>query len=321
MKRKMKRTQTKLNIIICLLIIGLTGGLLMADFNGLFTTTGTGYPQAEVAQMMASLSDGIVPNYENELATTLDSGLDVETDTGFAWSRGFFFYRDAADTVTVDAATAGYNRLDRIVVEFDSGTGGGTIKVSKGTETTGTPTAPALVDTATVWEVHLAYVDITGSTINSVDDSDRIIYGAQTRPKYYVKLSRSADQTSGTFTSWDNEEKNVGDMFDSATPTRIATIKEDGFYTINYSSYELLTSAGVLSAKLYVNGVQVNSGAVLDASSGTTAPYSFPISITLWLEEGDYIEIDSSPTGGYTTGSPTNKISGDILRTWVTVIG
>ncbi len=142
------------------------------------------YPGATFAQFVEMLSMDIIPGFLNELEVTMDTGLQTIIDSGGMISRGYFYKQtEAADgaspkTFTHDAESAGSNRKDRIVVEFDASTGVIAAKISKGTGTAGTPTAPDLVDTSTVWEEPVSIVTIAGGVVTAVEDA-RIISGAR----------------------------------------------------------------------------------------------------------------------------------------------
>jgi hypothetical protein len=142
------------------------------------------YTAAQDARFFDLLARDIIPDYLNELEPSMDTGLQTIMDSGGMISRGYFYVQDedadgaSPKTFTHDAESAGSNRKDRIVIEFDTTTGVNAAKISKGTGTAGTPSAPDLVDTETVWEEGVAIVTIAGGAVTAVEDT-RIISGAR----------------------------------------------------------------------------------------------------------------------------------------------
>lgn len=160
----------------------------MSEISGLYDASGgsPSYAEADMAKFLNLFSEGVIPGIDNELEVALVSGLTVSIDSGAMVSRGYFYIQDedaggaSPLTKTLDAEGAGSNRIDNIVIEHDTTNNTASSKVSKGTGTTGTPSAPALVDTSTKWEELLAEVYVTASAIISVTDG-RTISGARRR--------------------------------------------------------------------------------------------------------------------------------------------
>ncbi len=259
----------------------------MAEYTGFFDSIA--YPSVEEAlTRYAALLSGVTPGFDNELEVTTGTGLQVKVDSGFLWHLGRYYYQDedasggTPKTLSIDAATAGYNRKDRIIVEFDILTPAITLKVSKGTETTGTPTAPTL----NADEASLAIVDITASTINSITD-DRTIGGARVREATetqngIVELATQAEAEAGTSNNVVMTALRVAQAIAALAPQGSfcesyytgSNITSDGFVLWNNDRYDVDDMHNVSSnqqyfvaqnsnwhdIKFFMNAVEVSGG-------------------------------------------------------------
>lgn len=140
------------------------------------------YDSSEHSKVMDMLSSGVQPGYENEMEITTGTGLQIIVDSGGMFSRGRYYIQSEAasggspKTLSVDAATSGYLRKDRVVVEFDVTNKTAALKISKGEEAISNPSAPSLADTATKWEESLGIVNVSAGSITSVEDDRYMLY-------------------------------------------------------------------------------------------------------------------------------------------------
>jgi microcystin-dependent protein len=127
----------------------------------------TNYTQALIAEIFASLiSDG----YASGLAVsaTAPASMAVSVALGRAFIQGFWYKSDAANVLTIAAADPANPRIDRIVIRLE--TGGAkqvTARVLTGTPA-GSPSAPALTQTAAVWEISLAQIAVAAAASSIV---------------------------------------------------------------------------------------------------------------------------------------------------------
>ena len=110
---------------------------------------------------------GCIPGYLNELEAYGDSsGMQIKLKTGSAWIYGHSYENTAERTIAVTAADPANPRIDRLVLEANFTTNIITAKMVDGTAAA-TPAAPALTQTAAIWQIPLAqvYVDAAVATI------------------------------------------------------------------------------------------------------------------------------------------------------------
>ena len=125
---------------------------------------------------------GVVANELNELAVSANSpaALNVLVATGRAFIEGYGYQSSAQETVTISAADATNDRIDRVVVRLDRTNNEIVLAVLTGTPA-GTPAAPSLTQNATLHELSLAQIAVAAAAtvINTADITDER-YGAAT---------------------------------------------------------------------------------------------------------------------------------------------
>ena len=114
----------------------------------------------------------------NQFEAEIQSNNAIKIDNGDAVLNGrhFIIHADDSEIVSIASGTSGYNRIDLIVIEYSKAANGvesGSLKVIRGTDTTGTPTVPDYTDGniltgATLKQYPLYKVTIEGINITDV---------------------------------------------------------------------------------------------------------------------------------------------------------
>jgi hypothetical protein len=108
---------------------------------------------------------GVLATELNKLSTIGDStGMQVKVDTGRAWVAGHFYENDAQRTLAIEANSSGNPRIDRVVVRADFTANTITATIIKGTPA-GSPTAPAITQSTSVWDIPLAQVAVANGAV------------------------------------------------------------------------------------------------------------------------------------------------------------
>lgn len=105
------------------------------------------------------VGDGVFPNPSTQLQVSASAGMNVIVGQGQAWVNGHKIINTAAATLTVDAADALLNRIDRVVCYIDYVNRLMSIEIVKGTPASN-PSAPALVRTDSRYELSLATIAV-----------------------------------------------------------------------------------------------------------------------------------------------------------------
>lgn len=119
------------------------------------------------------LSEGYVPNVEDELLVTESSpaAMTVDVGLGMAWVDGRYFeVYSAAETLTIPAADGANPRIDRVVVRNDLNARETVLALLEGTPAV-TPVAPSLTRDSTTYEISLAQVAVAAGA-TSVTNSE-----------------------------------------------------------------------------------------------------------------------------------------------------
>ena len=106
-------------------------------------------------------SNGVFLHQTNALKVSPSSGLTVSIAAGKAVINGYNYENTAALTKTAETVTA--NRIDRVVIRLDLTNRQITVAIKKGTAAT-SPTAPALVQNADIWELGIADINLAAGT-------------------------------------------------------------------------------------------------------------------------------------------------------------
>ena len=115
------------------------------------------------------LATGVLGGELNQFKVTADgSGMTVDVDTGKAWIKGHYVESDAIEALSIDAADPANPRIDRVILRAtysQPGTPGSVaLAVLKGVAA-GSPSAPALTQNTTLWEISLAQVRVDAAAV------------------------------------------------------------------------------------------------------------------------------------------------------------
>lgn len=131
--------------------------------------------QAQWQQMAQNwLATGVLNGALNQLQVYADStGLQCKVKSGQAWMEGHFFQSDAEEVLPISTADSTNPRIDRVIVRVDWVADTIQLSVLQGVPAT-SPTAPALTQNTSRWEISLAQVRVNAgvTTIASGNITD-----------------------------------------------------------------------------------------------------------------------------------------------------
>lgn len=134
----------------------------MAEKSGFFNSVNGDrkYKADFFAEYFASfIGNGIFPNPSTSLQAISNSNMTVTINSGKAWINGYYYFNDSNLVLTIDTADGVLNRIDKIVLQFDTLNRTINLKVKKGSFATN-PTAPVLQRDANAYELGLADIYI-----------------------------------------------------------------------------------------------------------------------------------------------------------------
>jgi hypothetical protein len=107
-------------------------------------------------------TNGVVPNKLNELAVTESDtpAKSVKVGTGFVIIQGVQYGIETAQTLAITDNASGDGRIDRVVARLDYTNRTAELDILQGTPSA-TPSAPALTQNATTYEISLAQVYVS----------------------------------------------------------------------------------------------------------------------------------------------------------------
>jgi len=131
------------------------------------------YNQIEFAEVFSRIfKNGYFPEVGNELQVTSTdpAGMTVEVKSGQAWINGYWYKNDSNKVLTINAADATLNRIDRVVLRLDVVMN----RVIEALIIQGTPAsnpaAPALTRTSQIYEISLAQIYVAAG-VTSISQS------------------------------------------------------------------------------------------------------------------------------------------------------
>lgn len=110
------------------------------------------------------ISNGIYESIGDKFQVTASEGMTVNVGTGRAMIKSHWIKNDSSLSLSIDAASTQYNRMDAIILRYDATAREISIVVKKGTETSGVPSAPEATRDNDVYELWLATVRVMKNT-------------------------------------------------------------------------------------------------------------------------------------------------------------
>jgi len=258
------------------------------------------YQASSFAEYFNSLvTNGVFPSPSTNLQVLNNNNSTVTIKTGKAWINGYMYFNDGDLTLPVNVADGILNRIDRVVVKFDT-VGRLISAVVKVGSLATSPVAPILQRDANVFELGIADIYIAkGATtivqtnitdtrmntdlcgwVNSLIQADTTAIFNQ----YQAWYSAKQNSYDGDFTTWTNAKQLAYDSWYTATTTSEQS-QIDALETAFQSDWNTWFTS-IQSA--LAGDVAGNLLAKIDAKPhvyrGTIAPTT-PTNIDFWFKE------------------------------------
>lgn len=210
------------------------------------------------------VGNGVFPNPSTQLQVRASTGMNVIVGAGSGWINGHKMINTADLTVSLTASDVLLNRIDAVVFYVDQTTRQMGIAVKTGT-LSATPSAPALVQTSSRFELCLAQISVPKQTTEITADLITDTRGNSSLCGYVQGLIQQMDSTTlfaqwqAAFNAWFNDVK---DQFSSVLNFK----KLEGIYTTQTageSSFNVLTYVPSYRyvydiLEVYINGIHLN---------------------------------------------------------------
>jgi hypothetical protein len=284
---------------------------------------GAGYTattEAEWRNLFAQVEPGVIKSVNatwdmNRLQVYADStGMQVKVKSGRAMALGQWFKRDAEATLAIAAADPTNPRIDLVVLRNDQSANTVAVVAITGTAAA-SPSAPAVVQTPTQWDIPLAQVAVAAaaSTIAAGNVTDRREYQhAQTGILASVTRTAAQALSAGVAQAipWTASVVNWGAMWDSVTNPSRLTCRVPGVYR---ATGGLIFEANATGDRLTVfqrNGVTMTGGQqrtnAVTGGGYTAHNLSLP---AFALVAGDYLEMVVVSSQALATGASLCALS------------
>lgn len=129
------------------------------------------YTEEEFARYFSTfIGNGVFAKSDALVVTSASSGMLVNISAGQAWINGYWYNNDAVIQKQLQSGDGILARIDIVVLRWSNSTRTIEVAVKQGTPAS-TPTAPAVERTADVYELCIAYINVTrGATAISQSD-------------------------------------------------------------------------------------------------------------------------------------------------------
>ena len=187
----------------------------MAEKSGFFNSVNGDrkYKADFFAEYFASfIGNGVFPNPSTNLQLISSGSMDMTLKAGKAWINGYYYNNDADKILNIENADGVLNRIDRVVLQFNTLNRTITVKIKKGSFAT-TPAAPALQRDANAYELGLADIYIGKGTINITQTNITDLRLDSTKCGVVRGTIEQIDTTTlfNQYQTWLNEKKTLYD--------------------------------------------------------------------------------------------------------------
>lgn len=249
---------------------------------------------------LVSGRSGVIRDVANTLQVYDDNtGLQVKVKTGEVWIEGHWGEITAEKTVPIATADATFARKDRIVAAADFVNNTVDVYAVTGTAS-GSPTAPAVTQDATKWEISLAIIDVPAN--------DTSISSQTTDARHYLDLPHLAKVT--------NADVTVNNSTTFTTVTQL-TIPVSASRVYALEGLLVFTSSTVADAKIRCNGPSgssmrlVGNRLVLGVanSTGDIEARADAINTTFAMGGADAVAVGLDLTGRLSTSDAAGNLT------------
>ncbi len=142
--------------------------------------------------------NGVISGVANELIVTAPGGMAVAVNTGEAFCNGAWYQNDASKTLAIAASDPSNPRIDRVILRRDASGNTCALAILTGVPA-GSPSAPALTQNSSTWEISLAQVAVGAGVVAIIAGnlSDERTLKANGTPKNGIIFTTDAAAPAG----------------------------------------------------------------------------------------------------------------------------
>jgi len=238
------------------------------------------YDASKFAEYFASfLGNGIFPSPSTNLQIMANGDMTVTLKSGKAWINGYFYYNDSDLVLTLSTADGILNRIDRIVVQYNTTNRTITAKIKQGTFAS-SPVATDLERDSDAYELGLADIYV-GAGVTSIIQSNitdlrmNSTYCGVVDSLITVDTSTLFTQFEDGFDTWFNSVKNT--LSTDAAGNLLNLInnhKADAIYQVAEGTATAIT---LIISETLENGLPITFIASENNGGATTTVNSIPL--------------------------------------------
>ena len=234
------------------------------------------------------ISDGVIASPSNGLQVQPSEGFTIKVTAGWAYIQHHYVHNDSDFFLTLDQPDIARDRIDRIVIRFDTAKRKVDIAIRKGEpKAVGNASIPAIQRDNDIWELSLAYVyvaeDYTEIKQHYITDerSDTVVCGWVTGLIQQIDTTNLFAQYDSAFWTWFNS---IQRDYDS---TYVCNGVDD-----NVKLPEFIQT--VQRTRPNINTIAVMGTFGIDDTTEDTGSYSTIVSLWIDNSENKHITLDFS---------------------------
>lgn len=247
------------------------------------------------------------------------SGLQVKVSTGEVWMRGHWGEVTSTKTLTITTAHATLSRIDRVVARVDFSANTIALDVLAGTAAS-TPTAPAVTQNSSMWEVSLATVSVpaTDTNISSNQVTDARFYANFVGARYYQTSATTLPNSQLILVDIPVAETVCGDIVPVGTNTWQLNVA--GWWHVDTSIRFEGNGPGYRQVVISLNPANPDTGDWISSEKipgATGAPAACSVAGSKYLAAGTQVCVAAFQNrGGSQVTDPTRKAV-YVAMTWL----
>jgi hypothetical protein len=239
------------------------------------------------------------------------SGMQIKVSAGEVWIRGHWGEVTSTKTVAIPAAHATLSRIDRVVARADFSDNNIELDVVQGTAAS-SPTAPAVTQDSSIWEVSLATVSVPAAdtSIGSNQVTDNRFYANFVGARYYNTVAETMSNASMTKMDFPTAEVACGDIVQVANDT--FQLNLSGWWHLDASIRFEGNGTGYRQVIISANASSLDSGDDWFSSEkipgATGAPAACSVAGTKYVTSGTQVCVGAFQNrGGSMVTDPNHK--------------
>ncbi|MGN1167200.1 MAG: hypothetical protein ACI4S2_12335 [Lachnospiraceae bacterium] len=245
------------------------------------------------AYLAAYFSNGVLMQTDTALQVVVGSGMNVQIKAGAGCVNGKTILNTAAETLSIEAASATQDRIDRVIFRLDESNRLIEFDVLKGTPSS-SPSAPALTRSEGVYEMCLAEI--------------RVPAGASSIIASYITDTRANASLCGYSKTSTFEGVSIDKLWENASPTSNFASQTISLNLTDYDFIIVVFRYSIASNKYISAMAPINHDGVGNQVFGSFAIGEGGAMLAHWRQTSEVSDTKITFMDGYKSTANSNAV-------------